>query len=174
MSAGLCALFLRLPQLPSVEANAASNWATGRAWRRVGWAQRWLPLVARDGLAAGCLKTPGGRRALERAARSGQQEWPFASVLTIIEGAQEQKSTRPYLSRMIDRLHVPRLDITLDSILFLREKPATFCQWPLGSLNSPPKSRKETRAMCTKRRLPGQWVFYLPCGGLTHFPGQET
>lgn len=30
MSAGLCALFLRLPQLPSVGANAASNWATGR------------------------------------------------------------------------------------------------------------------------------------------------
>lgn len=35
MSAGLCALFLRLPQLPSVGANAASNWVNGRVGR--GW-----------------------------------------------------------------------------------------------------------------------------------------
>lgn len=33
MSAGLCALFFSLPQLPSVGANAASNWAAGRVGR---------------------------------------------------------------------------------------------------------------------------------------------
>lgn len=43
MSAGLCALFFSLPQLPSVGANAASNWATGRVGR--GWAGRSARLI---------------------------------------------------------------------------------------------------------------------------------
>lgn len=57
MSAGLCALFLRLPQLPSVGANAASNWATGRVGRGVGWAQLQWPEMDRS---LRSLKTPGG------------------------------------------------------------------------------------------------------------------
>lgn len=46
MSAGLCALFLRLPQLPSVGANAVSNWATSRVGR--GWAGRSAQLPEMD------------------------------------------------------------------------------------------------------------------------------
>lgn len=92
MSAGLCALFLRLPQLPSVEANAASNWATGRAWR--GWAGhsagcRWLPEMDWQ---APLLEDPRRGRAVEGDARSGQQEWPLASVFTMAEGTKSKKT----------------------------------------------------------------------------------
>lgn len=67
MSAGLCALFLRLPQLPSVGANAACNWAAGRA----GGGGLGTALGCREGLVALCPKTPGGG-AVERTASLGQ------------------------------------------------------------------------------------------------------
>lgn len=54
MSAGLCALFLRLPQLPSVEANAASNGRVRRGW--AGHSSQWQRWTAQ----ALYLQTPGG------------------------------------------------------------------------------------------------------------------
>lgn len=48
-------MFLRLPQLPSVGANAASNWATGRVGR--GWAGHSVQLPER-GRSVRSLKTP--------------------------------------------------------------------------------------------------------------------
>lgn len=125
-------------------------------------------LVARDGLAGVCLKTPGGRRALERAARSGQQEWPFASFFTIIEGTRSKD-----LDVFTYPEFMPLASTSLWTVFPFRGKARNLLSVAAGLLEQSSKRAGRSRAMCRTGRLPGQWVFSLPCGGLTHFPGQD-
>lgn len=90
MSAGLCAVLLRLPQLPSVEANAVAN---GRAGR--GRAGRAL-VAARD--RPGPLLEDPVRRVVERTASPGGgwgQRWLPASLVTLIRSSGSFHAPRP-------------------------------------------------------------------------------
>lgn len=126
MSAGLCALFLRLPQLPSVEANAASNWATGRAWR--GWAGhsagcRWLPEMDWQAL---CLKTPGGGGQWREMPGQDSRSGLLPASLPWPRGPKAKRPRRLYLSRKMAGSMPPVLDISLAGVPFLREKASNL------------------------------------------------
>lgn len=124
-------------------------------------------------VAAGCQRWTGWRlledpRRQEGTGESSQVRTTgvvFASFFTIIKGTRSKD-----LGVFTYPESMPLASTSLWTVFPFRGKARNLLSVAAGLLEQSSKRAGRSRAMCRTGRLPGQWVFSLPCGSLTHFP----